>query len=105
MSRSVALSLLAATLAATSVSAHARVWTYTVAGTDANTADGTIATFIRSPPSNSPVKDLTSTDVRCNVNGATEAATSFSAAAGDVISPEWYQLRPSPSFLSYLENV
>ncbi|WYZ42323.1 hypothetical protein EsH8_VI_000022 [Colletotrichum jinshuiense] len=46
--------------------------------------------YIRSPPSNSPVKDLTSSAIACNVNGGT-AATGFApAAAGDSFQIEWY---------------
>lgn len=89
MSRIIAATVLAASLA-TSVSAHARVWTWSVDGVDANTGSG-IAPFIRTPPNNNPVKDLTSTDVRCNVGGTTAVSAKFSAKAGSKLTPEWFQ--------------
>jgi cellulase len=88
MSRIIAVTVLAASLA-TSVSAHARVWTWSVDGVDANTGSG-IAPFIRTPPNNNPVKDLTSTDVRCNVGGTTAVSAKFSAKAGSKLTPEWF---------------
>lgn len=45
---------------------------------------------IRSPPTNSPVKDLTSPDLVCNVNGGTEVGSFVTAAAGDKVSIEWF---------------
>ncbi|KAJ9134341.1 Glycoside hydrolase family 61 protein [Pleurostoma richardsiae] len=46
--------------------------------------------YIRSPPNNSPVKDLTSPDLVCNVNGGTAVSDFVQAAAGDKLSFEWY---------------
>lgn len=46
--------------------------------------------YIRSPPNNDPVKDTTSPDIVCNVNGATAVPSFVSANAGDKISAEWY---------------
>ncbi|KAG9121432.1 hypothetical protein FRC07_002615, partial [Ceratobasidium sp. 392] len=36
---------------------------------------------IRPPPNNSPVTDVTSNDIRCNVNGASGASTSTATVA------------------------
>ncbi|KAG8787551.1 hypothetical protein FRC12_015436, partial [Ceratobasidium sp. 428] len=36
---------------------------------------------IRPPPNNSPVTDVTSNDVRCNVNGASGSSTSTATVA------------------------
>lgn len=51
-----------------------------------NTADG----YIRTPPNNDPVKDVTSSDMTCNVNNVATAET-LSVAAGDKVrhSPLW----------------
>ncbi|KAI5926471.1 glycosyl hydrolase family 61-domain-containing protein [Camillea tinctor] len=76
----------AATLAAT-VSAHTRVYSIWVNGVDQG--DGR-STYIRSPPSNSPVKDLSSADLVCNVNGGTPGSAFVTAAAGDTLTFEWY---------------
>jgi cellulase len=72
---------------ASTVSAHALV--YGVWVNDADQGDGR-QTYIRSAPNNNPVKDLTSTDIVCNVNGAKPASGFVSAAAGDTMSVEWY---------------
>ena len=40
--------------------------------------------------SNNPVKDVTSPDIACNVNGGIAAPNFVSAAAGDKITFEWY---------------
>ncbi|KAM0342815.1 hypothetical protein ACHAPU_009179 [Fusarium lateritium] len=78
----------AATLAmATTVTAHAQVYSLWVNGKDQG--DGRNV-YIRSPESNSPVKDLTSPDLVCNVNGAKAAPKFAKAAAGDEVTFEWY---------------
>lgn len=46
--------------------------------------------YIRSPPNNSPVKDLASPDLVCNVNGGTPVDSFVKAAAGDKLSVEWF---------------
>jgi len=46
--------------------------------------------YIRSPPNNSPVKDLSSPDLVCGVNGGTPVGSFVKAAAGDTITFEWY---------------
>ncbi|KAI1484851.1 glycosyl hydrolase family 61-domain-containing protein [Biscogniauxia mediterranea] len=76
----------AATLAAT-VSAHTRVYSIWVNGVDQG--DGR-STYIRSPPTNDPVKDLSSANLVCNVNGGTPGSAFVTAAAGDTLTFEWY---------------
>lgn len=46
---------------------------------------------IRMPPSNSPVTDVTSKDIVCNVNGQTGVADTVAAAEGDTIKVQWDQ--------------
>ncbi|ORY70018.1 glycosyl hydrolase family 61-domain-containing protein [Pseudomassariella vexata] len=79
----------AALVLASSVAAHTRVYSAWVNGVDQG--DGRDSTgYIRSPPTNDPVKDLTSTDLVCNVNGGTPVSSFVSAAAGDKVAFEWY---------------
>jgi len=66
--------------------AHSRV--YGVYINDVFQGDGR-STYIRSPPSNSPVKDVSSTDIICNVANNV-APSSVTAAAGDKVTFEWY---------------
>lgn len=70
-----------------SASAHTRVFSAWVNGEDQGDGRGA---YIRSPPSNDPVKDMTSTDLVCNVAGGTPVTDFVSAAAGDSITFEWY---------------
>ncbi|RTE82833.1 hypothetical protein BHE90_002602 [Fusarium euwallaceae] len=72
---------------ASTVSAHARMYGVWVNGEDQGNGQNV---YIRTPPSNSPVKDLSSADIVCNVNGGTAAPEFVSAAAGDTLSFEWY---------------
>ncbi|KAK0448844.1 glycosyl hydrolase family 61-domain-containing protein [Armillaria borealis] len=67
--------------------AHSRVWSDWVDGVDQGAGAGV---YIRQPPSNSPVKDLTSDDVFCNVDGTTAASGTISIAAGGTLTSEWY---------------
>ncbi|KKK23691.1 endoglucanase [Aspergillus rambellii] len=78
-------------LAATAklVSAHATVFAVWINDVDqglGNSASG----YIRSPPNNSPITDVTSTDMTCNVNGNVATAKTLSVAAGDKITFEWH---------------
>ena len=66
--------------------AHARV--YGVYINDVFQGDGR-STYIRSPPSNSPLKDVSSTDIICNVANKV-APSSVTAATGDKVTFEWY---------------
>lgn len=72
---------------ASSVSAHTLMYGAWVNGVDQG--DGRNA-YIRSPPNNSPVKDLASPDLVCNVNGGKAVPNFLSAAAGDTLTFEWY---------------
>ncbi|KAK3319671.1 glycosyl hydrolase family 61-domain-containing protein [Cercophora scortea] len=77
---------LALALAAT-VSAHTTMFSVWVNGADQG--DGRNV-YIRSPPNNSPVKDLASTDLVCNVNGAKAVSSFVKAAAGSTLTFEWF---------------
>ncbi|RAL07829.1 putative endoglucanase [Aspergillus homomorphus CBS 101889] len=81
--------LLALAAAAKMVDAHTTVFAVWINGEDqgqGNSASG----YIRSPPNNSPVKDVTSTDMTCNVNGDQATAKTLSVKGGDVITFEWH---------------
>ncbi|KAK3367876.1 glycosyl hydrolase family 61-domain-containing protein [Podospora didyma] len=70
-----------------SVSGHATMFSVHVDGVDQG--DGR-KVYIRSPPNNNPVKDLTSPDLVCNVNGATAVSSFVKAAAGSTLTFEWF---------------
>jgi len=81
--------LLALAAAAKLASAHTTVFAAWINDEDqglGNSADG----YIRSPPNNDPVKDVTSTDMTCNVNGATAAGKTLSVKSGDKFTFEWH---------------
>ncbi|KAH7325252.1 glycosyl hydrolase family 61-domain-containing protein [Rhizoctonia solani] len=79
-------SALATILASASAAyAHATVRAVFINGVDQGNGENT---YIRSPPNNSPVKDLTSSDVACNVNNVAVPKT-LDVSAGDVITFEW----------------
>lgn len=80
-------SIASALALASTVSAHTHMFSAWVNGKDQG--DGRNV-YIRSPPNNSPVKDLTSPDLVCNVNGAKAGSGFVSAAAGDTLTFEWY---------------
>lgn len=89
-------SLLALAAASKLASAHTTVQAVWINGEDqglGNTDDG----YIRSPPSNSPVTDVTSTDMTCNVNGDQAASKTLSVKAGDVVTFEWHHSDRSAS--------
>ncbi|KII94695.1 glycoside hydrolase family 61 protein [Plicaturopsis crispa FD-325 SS-3] len=55
-------------------------------------ADQGLNNYIRVPPSNNPVTDVTSTDLTCNVNGLSGAGVSTATIpAGTNITFEWHQ--------------
>ena len=80
-----ALATLAATLM-TGVSAHTRAWSIQVNGKDKGAGAGR---YIRQPPSNDPVKDLTSSNMRCNVNGNNAVPNYVTVPAGSTITTQW----------------
>ncbi|KAF8874350.1 glycoside hydrolase [Infundibulicybe gibba] len=48
--------------------------------------------YLRFPPNNNPVTDVTSTDLTCNVNGLNPSATgTVSIPAGATLTIEWHQ--------------
>ncbi|OJJ68834.1 hypothetical protein ASPBRDRAFT_46110 [Aspergillus brasiliensis CBS 101740] len=89
-------SLLALAAASKLASAHTTVQAVWINGEDqglGNSADG----YIRSPPSNSPVTNVKSTDMTCNVNGDQAASKTLSVKAGDVVTFEWHHSDRSDS--------
>ncbi|KAJ7589027.1 glycoside hydrolase family 61 protein [Mycena floridula] len=66
--------------------AHTRVWSVWLNGVDQG--DGR-SIYIRSPPTNDPVKDLTSSAMACNVNNVA-VPKSVSVNSGDKLTFEWY---------------
>ncbi|KAF9480514.1 glycoside hydrolase family 61 protein [Pholiota conissans] len=78
------LALLASFVSA--ATAHTRIWSIWVNGVDQGTG---LNTYIRSPPNNNPVKDLTSSAVACNVNNVAVPQT-IQVKAGDKVTFEWF---------------
>ncbi len=72
---------------ASSVSAHTRMFAVAVNGVDQG--DGR-SVYIRTPPNNSPVKDLTSPDIVCGTAGGQAVPSFVKAAAGDKLTFEWF---------------
>ena len=58
---------------------------------DRPSADRRLSSTVRSPKSNSPVQDITSSDLACNVNGKVAVDGWLSASPGDTLEPEWTQ--------------
>ncbi|EAW15312.1 putative endoglucanase [Aspergillus clavatus NRRL 1] len=88
--------LLALAAAAKMAHAHATVQAIWINGVDqgaGNSASG----YIRSPPNNSPLVDVTSADMTCNVNGKNPVAKTLPVKAGDKITFEWHHTDRSPS--------
>ncbi|KAK0648184.1 glycoside hydrolase, partial [Cercophora newfieldiana] len=72
---------------ASSVSAHTIMFGVSVNGVDQGNGQNV---YIRSPPNNSPVKELQSPDLICGVNGAKAAPEFVKAAGGDTLTFEWF---------------
>ena len=83
--KSLLLAAIVAVLVA-EVSAHTRVWSVWVNGSDQGAGAGR---YIRQPPTNNPVKNLTSSDIRCNTNGYSPVGTYVSVPAGGTVTTEW----------------
>ncbi|OJJ63025.1 hypothetical protein ASPSYDRAFT_55722 [Aspergillus sydowii CBS 593.65] len=81
--------LLALAASAKLVSAHTTVMAAWVNDEDQGLGNGEDG-YIRTPPSNSPVTDVTSTDMTCNVNGDQAASKYIKAAGGDKLTFEWH---------------
>jgi hypothetical protein len=69
--------------------AHTTIWNAYIDGVDQGVGNSA-AGYIRSPPNNSPVKDITSSAMTCNVNNVAAAKT-IDVAAGSKVSSiyEW----------------
>lgn len=74
-------------LAARRVACHATFQDLWINGVDYG------AQCVRLPPSNSPVTDTTSDDIRCNVDGETGMDGICLVAAGDTVTIEMHQVR------------
>ena len=71
---------------------------YSVPHFNAKTLTSTYQGYcVRLPPSNSPVTDVTSTDIRCNVNGLTGIANKCTVAAGGTVTVEMHQVYLHPT--------
>jgi len=80
-------SAIAAALAgASAVYGHAKFGALYLNGVDQGLG---IGKYIRGPPSNSPVKDVTSKDIICNVNNSPVPQT-IEVSAGDQLTIEWF---------------
>ncbi|OBT86921.1 hypothetical protein VE02_04414 [Pseudogymnoascus sp. 03VT05] len=84
MKSTTVISLIAA-LAAQQVAGHATFQDLWVDGVDE------ISFCVRPPKSNSPVSDVTSNDLRCNVGGATGVAGKCAVTAGSTVTVEMHQ--------------
>ncbi|BGP23740.1 glycoside hydrolase family 61 protein [Rhodotorula toruloides] len=77
--------------AAHSVAAHTIVTSVWVNGKDtADAGVGVGSSYMRTPSSNSPVKDLTLPNRACNDRGTSPVSGFLKVAPGDVIEPEWW---------------
>ncbi|BGO98430.1 Glycoside hydrolase family 61 protein [Rhodotorula toruloides ATCC 204091] len=86
-----AIYLAALAAAAHSVAAHTIVTSVWVNGKDtADAGVGVGSSYMRTPSSNSPVKDLSSPNMACNDRGTTPVSGFLKVAPGDVIEPEWW---------------
>ncbi|KIJ64230.1 carbohydrate-binding module family 1 protein [Hydnomerulius pinastri MD-312] len=90
-SRSALLSILALAIGA---NAHTYVWSVWVNGVDQGTGNGIRMPGYNGPPgigyANSPVRDLNSIDLRCNVLGDIPNPTTIPVAPGDIVTLEWH---------------
>lgn len=78
-----------ALLAATDVSAHAIFQDLWVDGVDMGSQ------CVRMPKSNSPVTNVGSADIRCNVGGTAGVSGKCAVSAGSTVSVEMHQVRIS----------
>lgn len=73
-----------------SVSAHTQVFGVSVNGVSQGDGRGV---YVRSPPSNSPVKDVTNPAIECNVNNVA-VPKKVVAKAGDKLTFKWFHNTP-----------
>ncbi|KDQ19695.1 carbohydrate-binding module family 1 protein [Botryobasidium botryosum FD-172 SS1] len=71
---------------ATTAQAHTRVWGIWLNGVDQGNG---VDNYIRSPPTNDPVKDLNSQAMSCNVNNRPVSRT-IDVKSGDTVTFEWF---------------
>lgn len=83
------IGLLALAAAAKMANAHATVFAVWINGEDQGLGNSESG-YIRSPPSNSPVTDVTSKDMTCNVNGDKATAKTLTVKGGDKVTFEWH---------------
>jgi len=55
-----------------------------------NTMAGSTQSCVRMPPSNSPIENVSSSDMSCNVNGNVPAASVCNVSAGSTVKVEWH---------------
>ncbi|KAH9912624.1 glycoside hydrolase [Epithele typhae] len=80
---------LLASLATVAISAHAH---FTMQYVWDDGVDEGLNSYIRIPPNNNPVTDVTSTDLTCNVNGLSGSSVeTLTIPAGSSITFEWHQ--------------
>jgi cellulase len=87
-------SVLALALAG-AATAHTTVWNILVNGKDQGVGK-LQGGYIDSPPNNSPVTDVTSSAMTCNVPGV-KAARSIAVLPGDEVAFQWYHDTNDPS--------
>lgn len=75
--------LIASLALAAAANAHTTIYNILVNGVDQGLGNSA-AGYVRSPPNNNPVKDITSKDLTCNVNNVATAKT-VTVAAGDKV--------------------
>ncbi|PSN65497.1 hypothetical protein BS50DRAFT_497298 [Corynespora cassiicola Philippines] len=80
--------LLALAAGARLAAAHATVMAIFV--NDEDQGMGYPSGYIRTPPNNSPVVDVSSKDMTCNVGGSTAAPKTIEVKGGDKITFEWH---------------
>ncbi|KAK3985458.1 putative endo-beta-1,4-glucanase D [Cladorrhinum sp. PSN332] len=79
---------------ASTASAHATMFRVSVNGQDQG--DGRNS-YIRTPATNDPVRDLSSTNLICNTNGGKVAPNFVKAAPGDKITTQWFHFQEDPN--------
>lgn len=80
--------LLALAASARLAAAHSTVYAIFVNDVDQGLGNSA-AGYVRSPPNNDPLKDVTSADMTCNVNNVATAKT-VEVKSGDKVTFEWH---------------
>ncbi|KDQ15459.1 glycoside hydrolase family 61 protein [Botryobasidium botryosum FD-172 SS1] len=80
------------TVLATAVLANSAMAHFTLQYAWLNGKDSGQNTYLRVPPTNNPVTDVTSTDITCNVGGTSGSGVATGTiAAGQQVTLEWHQ--------------